>query len=327
MFTKLTLEDDYDSLKGVSVKVPRVPQRLHGSDRIPCYFPPVSNLTGLLERLDLELLDIDLYRGFSPHDGRPRIFGGLVAAQSLMAAGRTVEGRVAHSLHGYFLREGDTSVPVIYHVDRIRDGRSFATRRVVAKQQGKAIFNMSVSFQAPEEGLVHEASMPDAPPPETVPTNEERLRAYKERSDNPAIDFLLLLDRPIQRREIDHVDLLEPKPQSGVHRTWFRAAGKLDDDPLTHQAILAYASDYGLLEASFNQHGHSFLTEELIIASLDHAIWFHQPLRADEWLLYVTESPKTSGGRGLNFGKIYSSSGALVASVAQEGLMRIRKPR
>ncbi|MGB5546090.1 MAG: acyl-CoA thioesterase II [Polyangiales bacterium] len=287
----------------------------------------MSNLAGLLERLDLELLDNDLFRGFSPNDGRPRIFGGLVAAQSLIAACRTVEGRVAHSLHGYFLREGDTSVPVIYHVDRIRDGRSFATRRVVAKQHGKAIFNMSVSFQASEDGLDHQARMPDAPPPETVPTNEERLRAYKERSDHPAIDFLLLLDRPIQRREMDHVDLLDPKPQSGAHRTWFRAAGALDDDPMIHQAILAYASDYGLLEASFNQHGHSFLTEELIIASLDHAIWFHQSFRADEWMLYVTHSPRTSGGRGLNFGQIYSQSGALVASVAQEGLMRVRKPR
>lgn len=287
----------------------------------------MSNLDGLLERLDLETLDLDLFRGFSPRDGRPRIFGGLVAAQSLIAACRTVEGRAAHSLHGYFLREGDTSTAVIYYVDRIRNGRSFATRRVVAKQHGKAIFNMSVSFQAPEEGLEHQVPMPKAPPPDTVPTNEERLRAYKERSNHPAIDFLLLLDRPIQRREADHVDLLEPQPQSGAHRTWFRATGTLDDDPVTHQAVLAYASDYGLLEASFNQHGHSFLTEKLIIASLDHAVWFHQPFRADEWMLYVTESPRTSGGRGLNFGHIYSQDGALVASVAQEGLMRNRKPR
>jgi acyl-CoA thioesterase-2 len=287
----------------------------------------VSTLGGLLERLDLELLDIDLFRGFSPHDGRPRIFGGLVAAQSLIAACRTVEGRVAHSLHGYFLREGDTAVPVIYHVDRIRDGRSFATRRVVAKQNGKAIFNMSVSFQAPEEGLEHQAPMPDAPPPESVPTNYERLRAYKERSPHPAIDFLLQLDRPIQRREVDHVDLLEPEAHAGVQRMWFRADGELGDDPVVHQAVLAYASDYGLLESSFNTHGESFLTEKLIIASLDHAVWFHQAIRADRWMLYVTNSPRTSGGRGLNFGHIYSEEGALLASVAQEGLMRIRKPK
>jgi len=287
----------------------------------------VSNLAGLLERLDLELLDRDLFRGFSPHDGRPRIFGGLVAAQSLIAACRTVEGRVAHSLHGYFLREGDTSVPVVYHVDRIRDGRSFATRRVVATQHGKAIFNLSVSFQAPEEGLEHQTDMPEAPPPKTVPTNVERLQAYKDRSDNPAIDFLLMLDRPIERREVDHVDLLDPKPRTGIHRTWFRAAGTLDDDPVIHQAVLAYASDYGLLESSFTQHGYSFLTDKLILASLDHAIWFHQACRADEWMLYVTDSPRTTGGRGLNFGRIYSRGGALVASVAQEGLMRNRKPR
>lgn len=287
----------------------------------------MNQLTGLLAQLDLEDLDVDLFRGTGPHDGRPRIFGGLVAAQSLVAACRTVDGRAAHSLHGYFLREGDTSVPVIYHVDRIRDGRSFATRRVVAKQHGKAIFNMAISFQAAEEGLEHQAAMPDAPPPESVPTNEERLRSYKERSNHPALDFLLLLDRPIQRREVDHVDLLDPRPRSGIQRTWFRADGSLGDDPVIHQAILAYASDHGLLEASFTEHGHSFLTEKLIIASLDHSIWFHQPFRTDQWMLYVTESPRTSGGRGLNFGRIYTRAGALVASVAQEGLMRNRRPR
>ncbi len=287
----------------------------------------VSKLQGLLERLDLEALDTDLYRGFSPRDGRPRIFGGLVAAQSLIAACRTVEGRAPHSLHGYFLREGDTSVPVIYHVDRIRDGRSFATRRVVAKQHGKAIFNTSISFQAPEEGLEHQLAMPDAPPPQSVPTNEERLRAYAERSDHPAFAFLLNLDRPIERREIDHIDLLEPQPRSGIHRTWFRAAGELGEDPVLHQAVLAYASDHGLLESSFSHHGHSFLTEKLIIASLDHSIWFHQSFRADRWMLYVTESPRTSAGRGLNFGHVYTEEGVLIASVAQEGLMRIRKPR
>lgn len=179
-----------------------------GTPELACYCSGVPKLDGLLDRLDLESLDVDLFRGFSPHDGRPRIFGGLVAAQSLIAACRTVEGRVAHSLHGYFLREGDTSVPVIYHVDRIRDGRSFATRRVVAKQHGKAIFNISVSFQAPEEGLEHQVPMPAAPPPEMVPTNLERLQEYKARSGHPAVDFLLLLDQPIERREVDHVDLL-----------------------------------------------------------------------------------------------------------------------
>lgn len=283
------------------------------------------NCDGLLERLDLERLDSDLFRGFSPRDGRPRIFGGLVAAQSLVGACRTVEGRVPHSLHGYFLREGDTSAPVLYHVDRIRDGRTFATRRVVAKQHGKAIFNMSVSFQTPEEGLSHQAVMPEAPPPETVPTDEDRLRTYQARSDHPAFEFLLSLDRPIERREVDHVDLLDPKPHTGIRRTWFRARCELADDDVLHQAILTYASDYGLLESSFNQHGHSFLTETLILASLDHAVWFHQPFRADQWLLYATQSPRTSGGRGLNFGHIYAQDGALVASVAQEGLMRIRK--
>jgi acyl-CoA thioesterase-2 len=281
----------------------------------------------LVERLDLERLDSDLFRGLSPQDGRPRIFGGLVAAQSLVAASRTVEGRAMHSLHGYFLREGDTSVPVIYHVDRIREGRSFATRRVVAKQQGKAIFNMAASFQASEEGLCHQAPMPEAPPPHAVPTNEERLRGYQARSSDRTFELLLSLDRPIERREVDHVDLLEPTPHSGLRRTWFRARRPLGEDPVLHQAVLTYASDYGLLESSFNQHGHSFLSRALILASLDHAVWFHQHFRADQWLLYVTHSPRTSGGRGLNFGHVYSEDGALVASVAQEGLIRIRRPR
>jgi acyl-CoA thioesterase-2 len=186
---------------------------------------------------------------------------------------------------------------------------------------------MSVSFQAPEEGLEHQVPMPETPPPETVPTNLERLQAYKARFNHPAIDFLLLLDRPIQRREVDHVDLLDPEPHAGAKRMWFRADGKVGDDPILHQAVLTYASDYGLLESSFNEHGQSILTDELIIASLDHAVWFHQPVRADQWMLYVTRSPRASGGRGLNFGHVYSQDGALLASVAQEGLMRIRKPR
>ncbi|MEM7136495.1 MAG: acyl-CoA thioesterase II [Myxococcota bacterium] len=281
----------------------------------------------LLDRLDLEHLDQDLYRGTSPNDGRPRIFGGLVAAQSHIAACRTVESRRAHSLHGYFLREGDTKVPVIYHVDRIRDGRSFATRRVVAKQHGKAIFNMSVSFQAPEDGLEHQRPMPDAPPPNSIPTNKERMAAYQERSDHPAFPFLFALDRPIQRREIDHMDLLDPVANTGIKRMWFRADGDVGDDPVINQAILAYASDFGLLESSLNQHGRGFLSQDLIVASLDHAIWFHADVRVDQWLLYTTESPRTAGGRGLNFGQIHGQDGTFVASVAQEGLMRIRKPR
>lgn len=286
-----------------------------------------SAIDSLLERLDLERLDEDLYRGTSPSDGRPRIFGGLVAAQSHIAACRTVDGRIAHSLHGYFLREGDTQVPVIYHVDRIRDGRSFATRRVVAKQNGTAIFNMSVSFQAPEEGLEHQRRMPDAPPPELVPTNKERMAGYHQQSDHPAFGFLLALDRPIERREIDHMNLLDPTPNHGIKRMWFKAQGIVGPDPATHQAILAYASDFGLLESSLNQHGRGYLSDELIIASLDHAIWFHDDVEVDRWLLYTTESPRTGGGRGLNFGYIHAEDGTLVASVAQEGLIRFRKPR
>lgn len=286
---------------------------------------PVAHIDNLLERLDLETLDADLFRGFSPNDGRPRIFGGLVAAQSLVAACRTVEGRTAHSLHGYFLREGDTSVPVIYHVDPIRDGRSFATRRVVAKQHGKAIFNLSVSFQADEDGLEHQEPMPVAPPPESVPSNLELFREYAK-SGHPAFEFFLSIEQPIERHHLDHVDLLRPEPSEGPHRTWLRAGGPLGDDPVVHQAVLTYASDYGLIESAINRHGHSFLTEELILASLDHAIWFHRPFRFDEWVLYVKHSPVAAGGRGLIFGRIYAQDGTLIASVAQEGLMRVRKP-
>ena len=281
----------------------------------------------LSERLELEELDTDLYRGRSPDDGRPRIFGGLVAAQSLVAACRTVEGRVAHSLHGYFLREGDTKVPVIYDVDRIRDGRSFATRRVVAKQHGKAIFNTSVSFQAEEEGLEHHVPMSDTPPPESVPSSEERLQEEFEKTGHPGIAFLLKVGRPIERRDIDHTDLVDPQPRTGPLRTWFRPQVALNDDPVLHQAVLAYASDYGMIEASISQHGYGVFTEKLIIASLDHAIWFHRPFRFDDWMLYVKESASAAGGRALISGRIYTPDGVLVASVMQEGLIRIRKPR
>lgn len=297
----------------------RVPKRANRG-------PIVAKIDSLCERLDLEQLDTDLFRGFSRDDGRPRIFGGLVAAQSLVAACRTVEGRAAHSFHGHFLREGDTSVPVIYDVDCIRDGRSFATRRVVAKQHGKAIFNASISFGVEEEGLEHQAPMPDVAPPMSVPSSRERLREYAK-SGRPVFQFLLNIEEPIEFRDLDPVDLLNPGVHKGVHHTWFRATGDLGDDPVLHQAVLAYASDYGLIGTAIHHHGHSFLSTELILASLDHAIWFHKPFRFDEWTLYVKESTRASGGRGLTLGRIYSQEGELIASVAQEGLMRIRKPR
>lgn len=282
----------------------------------------------LLNRLDLETLDRDLFRGLSPDDGRPRVFGGQVAAQALVAAVRTVEGRPAHSLHAYFLRPGDPKLPIIYEVDRIRDGRSFSTRRVVAIQQGKAIFNMAASFQVAEEGLSHQVEMPRAAPPLSVPSNDERLQKALDKTGSQLFEFLLKLERPIEQRDLDPFDPLDPKPHLGPRRVWFRARGRLPDDPLLHQCVLTYASDLSLLDSSIIAHGLSWFNPQLIAASLDHAIWFHRPFRADEWLLYVTGSASTSSSRGLNQGSVFTEGGALVASVAQENLMRlVDKPR
>ena len=286
----------------------------------------MSKVDTLVKRLDLEHLDSNLFRGFTPDDGRPRIFGGLVAAQSLTAACRTIEDRSVHSLHSYFLRPGDPKHPVIYDVDRIRDGRSFATRRVVARQHGRAIFNMSVSFQSEEAGLSHQTPMPQTPPPDSVPSNAERMAEYAK-TGHPVFSFLLKVERPVEQRDIDPVNPMSPKPFTGEHRLWFRADGELPDDPVLHQGVLTYATDLQLLDSCINYHGHSYLSDELMLASLDHAIWFHRPFRMDQWMLYVTQSPTASGGRGLNFGQIYTQDGVLAASVAQEALMRIRDKR
>jgi len=281
----------------------------------------------LVRRLDLEALDVNLFRGYTPNDGRPRVYGGLVAAQALTAACRTVEDKLPHSLHSYFLLAGDPTTPILFHVDRIRDGRSFATRRVVAVQRGEAIFNLSVSFHREEPGDSYQVPMPEAPAPESIPSSVERLRAYGEATKNPVYEFLLHIERPVDQRDIDHIDDLHPEPFRGAHRRWFRADGPLGDDPMLHRAVLAYASDSGLLDSSINVHGYTWHSPELMVASLDHAIWFHRPFRADRWLLYVTECTNTEGARGLNHGRIYTQDGTLVASVAQEALMRHREKR
>lgn len=286
----------------------------------------MQSVDTLLARLDLDRLDRDLYRGFTPNDGRQRVFGGLVAAQSLVAAYRTVEDseKSAHSLHGYFLRPGNPRGPILFEVDRIRDGRSFATRRVVAKQEGEAIFNMSVSFHGTEDGLSHQAAMPDAPPPESFPTNAERLAEYATRSDHRAFPFLLKLERPVEHRDPEPVDHLDPKPHVGLKRLWFKAAGPMPDDPILHQAVVTYASDMGLLDNCIQHHGRTWLDSNMMLASLDHALWFHRPLRADDWILYAMKSPSSGGGRGFNTGRMYAADGTLVCSAAQESLMRER---
>ena len=279
-------------------------------------------LDKLLELLDLEELELNLFRGSSPQEGWQRVFGGQVLGQALVAATRTVESRGVHSLHAYFLRPGDTSIPILYEVDRIRDGKSFTTRRVVAIQHGRAIFNMAVSFQKKEGGLEHQVEMPDVPPPDGLSSWLDRIERLADRAPQLVEDWLKR-ERPIEQRFVDPIDYLSPEKRPPFQRVWFRAKGALPDSTTLHQCVLAYASDMTLLDTSVLPHGLSKLHESLQVASLDHAMWFHRPFRADEWLLYSQESPSASGARGFNTGKIFSQDGRLVASVAQEGLIRV----
>lgn len=275
----------------------------------------------LLATLDLERLERNLFRGRSPQSGWQRVFGGQVVGQSLVAACRTVEGREPHSLHGYFLLPGDPKVPIIYEVDRIRDGRSFATRRVVAIQHGQAIFSMSASFQRAEPGFAHALPMPRVPAPEDLPSEGEvrskvlplmpdAIRAYFER------------ERPIELRPVEASRYVSRQPMEPRFNVWIRTTGPLPDDPAIHQCVLAYASDLTLLDTSLVAHGRTVFERSIQAASLDHALWFHRPFRADDWLLYAQDSPSTNGAKGFSRGLIYSRDGTLVASVAQEGLIR-----
>jgi acyl-CoA thioesterase-2 len=277
----------------------------------------------LLTILDLEQLEMNLYRGLSPQVGWQRVFGGQVIGQALVAAARTVEGRAAHSLHAYFMREGDPAVPIIYEVDRIRDGQSFATRRVVAIQHGQAIFSMSVSFQIDEPGLDHQIEMPKAPPPEELPSEAELQRLYLDRATEGVRKYWER-PRPIELRPVDLRHFLSRDKLEPTQLVWVRATGALPDDPNVHRAVLAYASDMTLLDTALFAHGRMIFDRDLQAASLDHALWFHRPFRADEWLLYSEDSPSASGARGFTRGSLFSRDGKLVASVAQEGLIRVR---
>jgi acyl-CoA thioesterase-2 len=280
--------------------------------------------TAVRPLLDLEPLDRDLFRGKSPDEGRDRVFGGQVAAQALVAAVRTVEHGVCHSFHSYFLRPGDPKRPILYAVDRIRDGRTFTTRRVNAIQNGEAIFTMIASFQIGESGLEHQARMPAAPPPESVPSIEQLLEMASKTSNDPILQFLAKLERPITVHDLDPIDPRAPRKREGTHLVWFKAKDSLPDDPLLHQCVLTYASDYTLLDASLHVHGRTWFDRNLQVASVDHSIWFHRSFRADDWLLYATESLTTSGARGLNKGLVFKADGTHVATVMQENLMRER---
>lgn len=276
----------------------------------------------LLDLLDLENLELNLFRGSSPRDGRDRIFGGQVLAQALVAARRTVEERIAHSLHAYFLRPGDPKRPILYEVDRIRDGRSFTTRRVVAIQRGEAIFNMSVSFQGEEEGFEHQRENPGPVAPdgelyERVIRREVERHVEVERDDRR-------FELPIEVRAEGGLHLFDESQHPPHLRAWLRAKSHLGDDPGIHQCVLAYASDLTLLVPAVNPHPVGMRSRGFRSASLDHAMWFHRPFRTDEWLLYVQESPVAARSRGFARGEIYDAQGLLVASCAQEGLLRFQ---
>lgn len=280
-------------------------------------------LDGLVAILDLERIEDNLFRGSSPEISPVRIFGGQVAAQSLTAAGRTVvpERRV-HSLHGYFLRPGDPRIPIVYEVDRTRDGHSFSTRRVTAIQHGRPIFAMSASFQIDEPGLEHALPMPQAPGPDGLPSYAEVLSAHREE-----LDIWASLPRPFEVRYATESPWAarESGPHQGeVTQVWFRPDGVLPDDPLLHVCLMAYLSDLTLLDSVQISHGLAPGLDRVQLASLDHAMWFHRPIRMDDWVLYETSSPSASGARGLCTGHFFSASGQMLATVVQEGLVRQR---
>ncbi|RSM61008.1 acyl-CoA thioesterase II [Amycolatopsis sp. WAC 01376] len=275
-------------------------------------------LDRLVALLDLEKIEENIFRGVSPAHSPVRVFGGQVAGQALVAAGRTVpEERKVHSLHAYFIRGGDPSVPIVYEVDRIRDGRSFTTRRVVGIQHGKAIFSLSASFQKDEGGIEHSEGMPDVPDPESLPTLQERAEGY----------FMGNLDRPrpIDLRYVNDPPWVTRKSgeRPARNQVWMRADGKLPDQQLLHVCVLTYASDMTLLDSVLARHGVYWDLDKVIGASLDHALWFHRPFRADEWFLYDSASPTASGARGLATGRFFAADGTHIATVVQEGLLRV----
>jgi acyl-CoA thioesterase-2 len=285
-------------------------------------------LDALVLQLDLEQLEVNLFRGQSKDLWGPRVFGGQVIGQALVAAERTIEDRLPHSLHAYFLLPGDAEAPIVYQVERVRDGRSFSARRVQAIQHGRPILSMIASFQAPEPGLEHAAPMPDVPPPEALtPASELNRRWLSEAGPVPAqASEALLAPSAIEFRPVEPQNPLHPSPGEARQAVWFRAIDRVPDDPQLHRCILAYASDYTLMGTALRPHGRSWYQPSMVVASIDHALWFHRAARVDEWLLYAMDSPSAQMARGLSRGQIFDRGGRLVASVAQEGLMREVSP-
>jgi len=284
-------------------------------------------LDDLLELLKLEPIEENLFRGRSQDLGFRQLFGGQVLGQALSAASQTVElARHVHSLHGYFLRPGDASLPVVYTVDRVRDGGSFTTRRVVAIQKGQPIFTMMASFQGDEPGFEHQATMPEVPPPESLPSDLELLRR-KAHLIPESVRDKFLCDKPIEIRPVTVVDPFDPKACEPIKHVWFRANGLVPEDPQVHRYVLTYASDFNLITTTLQPHGASYMQRGMQMASLDHALWFHANLRVNDWLLYVMDSPWAGNARGLARGHVFTREGRLVASVAQEGLIRTRQDK
>lgn len=277
----------------------------------------------LLSILDLEPIEHNLFRGLSPQDGWQRVFGGQVIGQALVAASRTVEERHAHSLHAYFMRPGDPKVPIVYQVERIRDGKSFATRRVVAMQHGNAIFSMSASFQREESGFDHQIPMPVVPSPDDLPSEGELKALFLDHAPEHVRAYWQK-ERPFELRPVDIRHYISRDPLDPLQQTWIRTTHPLPDEDDIHRAVLAYASDMTLLDTALFAHGRGVFDGDVQAASLDHALWFHRPFRADDWLLYTADSPSASGGRGFARGSLFDRAGRLVASVAQEGLIRPR---
>jgi len=277
----------------------------------------------VLDRLlELEIIGEDVFRGPSQDLGWGTVFGGQVVGQALSAAGRTVDnGRHAHSLHAYFLRPGDPSRPISYHVERTRDGASFSTRRIRAHQDGPPIFFMAASFQRPEGGLDHQVAMPEVPGPDGLASYDELTRRYLPLAPEP-LRTSLDIEWPFEMRPVEVIDPLSPRQTAPVSHVWLRSAGPLPDDDRVHRYLLAYTSDFSLLDTALAPHGRSYWQGDLKMASIDHAMWFHRPCRADEWLLYAMDSPNACGSRGLVRGELYDRTGRLVASTAQEGMIR-----
>ena len=283
-----------------------------------------QRLADLLQLLELEQLEVNLFRGASRDIGSPQVFGGQVLGQALSAAAATVEGRVVHSLHAYFLRRGDCNAPIVYEVDRSLDGHSFSNRRIVAIQHGQQIFNMTASFQVEDSGFDHQITVPQVPPPESLPDSSapppqllaqlpERVRRFFEQP------------RPFEFRTVQPIDYLQPRRTAPAREIWFRAVAPLADDEMLHRRLLAYVSDFFLLDTATLPHGTSLLRPTVVMASIDHAMWFHRTLRVDDWLLYAMDSPSASGARGFARASVFARDGRLVASAAQEGLVRVRK--